>query len=313
MTVNILAFNGKFGYNLGIQEAEMKKIIIIWAAMVLLAANAWADTVTFKSGKKVEGTIKAINNDTITVDLYGVTEMTYELADIQEINGQIVDLKPSPAAPPQPAQETARPEETVETPPAPKVEPAPVETTHETEAMTMTEAPDVKLSDKEAKAVLAVIMTFVSLYILYIVVTITVALIYSAICLQIIARKTGTPNGWMAWIPIANLFLACNIGSVRYLWLLLLLTGFVPVVGALLASICDIFLFGFIWYRIALARGKEGWIGAITIIPLVGLFTMGYLAFSGKEEGAAPAPNIGGGQPANPLGTTPPSYKPPLE
>jgi hypothetical protein len=38
--------------------------------------------------------------------------------------------------------------------------------------------------------------------------------------------------------------------------------------------------FGYLWYNIALARNKPGWIGAITFLPIVNLFTMGYLAFS---------------------------------
>ena len=303
---NVLAFGRKFGYNLVIQEAVMKKIFVACAAIVLLTINAWADTVTFKSGKKVEGNIKAITNNTVTVDLYGVTEMTYDLADIQEINGQVVDLKPVETVPPAVQVVPA------ETPPVTESMAAtPLSAAQEEKmsGLSVTETSKIKFPDKESKVVLAaIIMAFLGV----IIIVCLIFYIYSAICLQVIARKTDTQNGWMAWIPIANLFLACNIGNVKYVWLLLLLTGFVPLVGAFLAPVCDLFLFGFIWYRIALARGKEGWLGAITIIPVVGLFTMGYLAFS-KKEGAAPVPNIGGGQPANQLGTTPPNYKPPLE
>ncbi len=281
----------------------MKKILLVCAAIALLTVNAWADTVTFRSGKKVEGNIKAITNNSVTVDLYGVTEMTYDLADIREINGQAVDLKPAEASP-------APQAETVETVPpvAEAVTPLSPSQEEKLSGLSVTETPKIKLPDKESKVVLAaIIMAFLGV----IIIACLIFYIYSAVCLQAIARKTDTQNGWMAWIPIANLFLACKIGNVRYVWLLLLLTGFVPILGAFLAPICDLFLFGFIWFRIALARGKEGWIGVITIIPVVGLFTMGYLAFS-KKEGAAPAPNIGGGQPANQLGTAP-TYKPPLE
>ena len=31
--------------------------------------------------------------------------------------------------------------------------------------------------------------------------------VYVALALQTIATKTATPNGWLAWIPIANAFL----------------------------------------------------------------------------------------------------------
>ncbi|MDP2943630.1 MAG: hypothetical protein Q8O36_09030 [Candidatus Omnitrophota bacterium] len=104
--------------------------------------------------------------------------------------------------------------------------------------------------------------------------------IYSAICLQIIAKKTGQHLAWMAWIPVANLFLMCKIGKLDYKWLLLLLVSFVPLIGTFFGPICALFWTAFAWYKIAIARGKEGWIGAITIIPVIGLFTMGYLAFS---------------------------------
>lgn len=306
----------------------MKKILIVCAAIALLAVNAWADTVTFKSGKKVEGNIKSITNDSVTVDLYGVTEMTYDLADIQEINGQAVELKPKETPPAQTAPEAA-PAEAVETAPvinevapavaAPVTESMATTPTGETPkekipGLTLGENPKIKLSNKETKATIAALMAFLGI----IVIVSLIFYIYSAICLQVIAKKTNTQNSWMAWIPIANLFLACNIGNVKYLWLLLILTGFVPLIGTLVGPICDLFLFGYIWYKIALARGKEGWVGAITVIPVVGFFTMGYLAFSKDEnkqdkQGAAPLPNIEGGQPANQIGTTPPNYKPPLE
>jgi len=104
--------------------------------------------------------------------------------------------------------------------------------------------------------------------------------VYSAVCLQIIAKKTDRHPAWMAWIPIANLFLMCKIGKLDYKWLLLLLVLFVPLIGPFFGPLCALFWTAFAWYKIALARGKEGWIGAITVIPAVGFFTMGYLAFS---------------------------------
>lgn len=292
----------------------MRKILILCAVIALVTANAFAGTITFKSGKKVEGIIKAITNDSITVDLYGVTDMTYDLSGIQEINGQTVELKPTAAAPAGPSEITVNPPAEV-TKTTPETQASPVETVETApisdEIFRGVKAPAIEptaIEPKETKAAIAVITAFFGI----ILIIFAVLYVYSAICLQMIAKKTGAENGWMAWIPVANLFLMCNIGYVRYIWLLLLLAGFVPLIGSLLGPICDLLLFGFIWYKIALARGKQGWIGAVTVIPVVGFFTMGYLAFSKKEEGAAPAPNIGGGQPANPLGTAP-TYKPPIE
>jgi len=103
-----------------------------------------------------------------------------------------------------------------------------------------------------------------------------IAYIYSSICLQFIARKTGTSPDWLAWIPIANLFLMCKIASLSYWWLLILLLSFIPILGPL----CNLGFSGYLGYKIALARDKSGWIGVMTIVPLVNLVAMGYLAFS---------------------------------
>jgi hypothetical protein len=35
--------------------------------------------------------------------------------------------------------------------------------------------------------------------------------IYMSMALMTIATKTNTPNGWLAWIPIANIFLMLQI------------------------------------------------------------------------------------------------------
>ena len=37
--------------------------------------------------------------------------------------------------------------------------------------------------------------------------------IYGALALMAIAKKTKTPNGWLAWIPIANVFLIIQIAK----------------------------------------------------------------------------------------------------
>ena len=126
----------------------------------------------------------------------------------------------------------------------------------------------------------AAFMTFLTAFAGLIILVFLLFYIYSAICLQVITKKTNQEPAWMAWIPVANLFLMCKIGKLDYKWLLLLLVSFVPLIGTFFGPICVLFWTAFAWYKIAIARGKEGWLGAITIIPVVGIFTMGYLAFS---------------------------------
>ncbi|MGO8816859.1 MAG: DUF5684 domain-containing protein [Terriglobia bacterium] len=93
--------------------------------------------------------------------------------------------------------------------------------------------------------------------------------IYAAIATQVIARKTGTENGWMAWIPVANLVLWAQIAKKPIWWGLLCLVPFVNFVFMVL-----------LWMAIAEARNKPNWWGIVMIIPLVGLIVPGYLAWS---------------------------------
>jgi len=68
----------------------------------------------------------------------------------------------------------------------------------------------------------------------------------------------------------------CKIAKLEYYWLLIVLLAFVPFIGAL----CVTIFFGFLWYKIAIARNKPGWIGGMGCLPFINLFVMGYLAFS---------------------------------
>ncbi len=93
--------------------------------------------------------------------------------------------------------------------------------------------------------------------------------IYIALCLQTIARKTDTPNGWLAWIPIANLYLLCKLGGKPGWWLILL---FIPIVNIIIQFI--------VWIGIANQRNKPVWLGVVWFIPILNLITTGILAFS---------------------------------
>jgi hypothetical protein len=95
------------------------------------------------------------------------------------------------------------------------------------------------------------------------------AYIYMSLALQTIAKKTNTPNGWLAWIPIANLILMANIAKRPVWWFLLCL---IPLVGLVFMII--------IWMGIAEARKKPNWWGILLIVPVVNLVVPGYLAWA---------------------------------
>jgi hypothetical protein len=71
--------------------------------------------------------------------------------------------------------------------------------------------------------------------------------IYVSLAVQTIASKTNTGNAWLAWIPIANIFLLLNVAKKPLWWFILFL---IPLVGLIMAII--------VWMEVAKARGKPG-------------------------------------------------------
>jgi hypothetical protein len=97
--------------------------------------------------------------------------------------------------------------------------------------------------------------------------------VYFAICLMKIAKKTNTPNGWFAWIPILNAILMIQIAKKPIWWIILL---FIPIVNIVISII--------LWMAIAEAVGKPNWLGILIIVPIANFIIPGYLAFSKMEQ-----------------------------
>ncbi|MFA6282002.1 MAG: DUF5684 domain-containing protein [Candidatus Omnitrophota bacterium] len=108
-----------------------------------------------------------------------------------------------------------------------------------------------------------------TIFMLILWVLILLVYVYGALCLHKIATKTITKNGWLAWIPIANMFLMLTIVR-RSLWWSVLF--FVPLVNFIFIII--------LWMEIAKIRSKPAWLGLLMILPIVNLIILGYLAFS---------------------------------
>lgn len=93
--------------------------------------------------------------------------------------------------------------------------------------------------------------------------------VYFALALQTIASKTGTENPWLAWIPIANLFLLLLVAKKPLWWFVLML---IPLVNIVILII--------VWMAVAEARHKPNWWGVLMIVPVANLIVPGYLAWS---------------------------------
>jgi hypothetical protein len=98
---------------------------------------------------------------------------------------------------------------------------------------------------------------------------ILVAYGYMAFSIQTIANKTGTDNAWMAWVPILNLWLLCEIGGKPGWWVILCMIPFVNIVMTVL-----------IWMAVSDARQKSPFLGVLMLVPFLNLIVPGYLAFS---------------------------------
>lgn len=106
--------------------------------------------------------------------------------------------------------------------------------------------------------------------------------VYTAYCLSVIAKKTGTPNEWWAWIPVLNLLLMLKIARLPLWWALGFLLAFIPVVNLLVLALA-----AYIWWKVAERRNRPGWWGIVMLIGPINLILLWFLAF--KE--AAPQNN----------------------
>jgi hypothetical protein len=97
--------------------------------------------------------------------------------------------------------------------------------------------------------------------------------LFFAFCLYTICNKLNVENGWFAWIPVLNVYVSFKAGDEPspVLWTILMLIPLVNFVA--------IFIYIKAWINITKKLGKSPWILLLTIIPVINLAVMGYLAF----------------------------------
>ncbi len=110
------------------------------------------------------------------------------------------------------------------------------------------------------------------------VVVLLIVYIYSALALMAIAKRTKTKNAWLAWIPIANIYLMTQIGGLHPAWTLAILLAFIPFIGGVAFAAVAAYL----WWNIAEKCKKPGWWGILMLIPIVNFVLMGILAWGKK-------------------------------
>ncbi len=259
------------------------KIVYFCFAFLVLATCAFADTVTLKSGKVVEGKIVEKTDKFVKIEFEEVP-LVYFLDEVEKINDQVVS---APVSAPVVAP-VSMPEQINETPVVQQESLPPAQslkTDYVPEQQKAALRPDYASAQARMPAAAAnksasfnpflVILGFGGIVFIILV----IAYICFSICLYAIAKKTNTDPAWLAWVPIANVLLMCRIGGLNYWWALGILGSFVPFIGGILSLIFA----GFLWYRIALTCNKPGWMGILAAIPLAGGFVIAYFAFG--DEG----------------------------
>ncbi len=97
--------------------------------------------------------------------------------------------------------------------------------------------------------------------------------VYLAYTMMVLAHRLGHKDSWMAWVPLANLYLLTQMAKREWWWIFGL---FVPYV--------NFFIVGFLWSEIAQRFGKNPWIGAAIVLPVIGLAVPGYLVITGSPR-----------------------------
>ena len=111
--------------------------------------------------------------------------------------------------------------------------------------------------------------------------------VYFSYALYTIASKRkGVEQGWLAWIPLADIFLLWELsdhsGELKMIILLVSFGSFFClIINPLLIIIPINLLIARMWSEVANYQGIPRWFGAILImIPIVNIAFIGYLAFS---------------------------------
>jgi len=81
------------------------------------------------------------------------------------------------------------------------------------------------------------------------------------------AQRLNIENAWLAWIPIANIYLMSQMAGMHWWPILLLIASFIPFIG-FLATIA-LAIFSLVWFwKICEHRNRPGWWALLILIPL---------------------------------------------
>lgn len=106
-------------------------------------------------------------------------------------------------------------------------------------------------------------------YLIFMIIIYIAIYIYTSLAYMKLAKKTNTEPAWLAWIPIANLYLHSKMAGMHW-WPMLLLIGLViPFVNFAVMIVLIVFIVIWNW-KIFEKVGRPGWWAIFMIVPFVG-------------------------------------------
>jgi hypothetical protein len=91
--------------------------------------------------------------------------------------------------------------------------------------------------------------------------------------LFLIAWKSEHPLSWLAFVPLANLWLMCDMTDLSLAYAFLI---FIPFVGGLIFQ-------AIVWWNLSENTNKPGWLGLLMVIPFINLIVGYYIALVEPE------------------------------
>ena len=82
---------------------------------------------------------------------------------------------------------------------------------------------------------------------------------FTTLPLFIIAKKCEHEYAWLAWVPLADLWLMCDMAAIPLYW---------AILSVIISPLFPILLIA-LWWRISENTNKPGWLGFLMVVPLV--------------------------------------------
>jgi hypothetical protein len=102
--------------------------------------------------------------------------------------------------------------------------------------------------------------------------------LYVSFALMTMAKKMKEEKPWLAFIPVANLYLMSKMAKMHWWPAVLIIFAFIPIIGQLLSIVVSVFAIIWMW-KIFEHFKRPGWWSVLQVIPLVNLV---YLVLLGK-------------------------------